>query len=101
MNIRRAVRKFACHSFFAIRVFLLCLPIGCEDRTQKTESFRFLILSDLHVRIPGRPDNAHYDSGGNLDNLVYMVNRINADFPDAAFVVVTDDLVGTLYSDNP
>ncbi|MCX7591313.1 MAG: metallophosphoesterase [Kiritimatiellae bacterium] len=99
MNGALARRGTRC--LFLTLAACLWIPTSCENGQQGPESFRFLVLSDLHVRLPGGPDNVDYDSTGNLNNLAHMVNRINTEFADAAFVVVTGDLVGTLYSDVP
>ena len=101
MNRRLARRWRAWPLLFFLLVSFLGLPFGCDEEGRGTNSFRFLVLSDLHVRLPGHPDDLDYDSRANLDNLLHMINRINTEFADAAFVVVTGDLVGTLYSDNP
>jgi 3',5'-cyclic AMP phosphodiesterase CpdA len=63
--------------------------------------FRFLVISDTHVRLPGNPDSIDYNVQENLDNLAYIINRINNEFSTADFVAVTGDLVGCLFSENP
>ncbi|NMC64184.1 MAG: hypothetical protein GYA55_13550 [SAR324 cluster bacterium] len=65
-----------------------------------TYGFIFIVMSDTHIRIPGAPDNQYYDSRRNEFNLVTTISYINERFPTADFVVVTGDLVGTLYSTN-
>jgi len=73
-----------------------------EDETEAPgEPFRFVIFSDTHVRLPGNPDDADYDNQLNLDNLDGAIARVNAEFADAAFVAVTGDMVGALFSENP
>ncbi len=63
--------------------------------------FKFLVISDTHVRLPGNPDSTDYNAQRNLDNLDHIINRINADFSTADFVAVTGDMVGCLFSENP
>ena len=65
------------------------------------ETFSFLVLSDTHVRLPGNPDNQDYDNDMNLENLRFSVKRINSELSFASFAVVTGDLVGCLFSENP
>lgn len=64
-------------------------------------SFRFVIISDTHVRLPGNPDDGNYDNQKNIDNLSAAVARINRDYSDADFVAVTGDMVGCNFSENP
>ncbi|MFH1830745.1 MAG: Ig-like domain-containing protein [Pseudomonadota bacterium] len=66
-----------------------------------TTGFYFIVLSDTHVRIPGNPDDAFYNNQQNLDNLEETISTINDFYSDAAFVVVTGDLVGCLFSEDP
>ena len=89
----------AVRACLGVVALLLALVLGCEDDENRT--FTFLVISDTHVRLPGNPDALAYNSQVNLDNLEYMIDRINTDFNGAAFVIVTGDLVGTLYSDDP
>jgi 3',5'-cyclic AMP phosphodiesterase CpdA len=63
--------------------------------------FRFLVISDTHVRLPGNADSIDYNAQRNLDNLAHIINRINTDFSTADFVAVTGDMVGCLFSENP
>ncbi len=72
-----------------------------DDDTVAGEPFRFTIISDTHVRLPGNPDDGHYDNQENLDQLEAAITRINTEYSDSAFVAVTGDLVGCNYSDNP
>ena len=65
------------------------------------EAFRFVVISDPHVRIPGYPDACVYDNQGNQDNLRRTVERIGRDFADVSCVVVTGDLVGCLFTEDP
>jgi hypothetical protein len=66
-----------------------------------TAPFSFVVFSDTHVRIPGNPDDGDYDAQANLDHLAAAVETVNLELPEAAFVAVTGDLVGCLYSDDP
>ena len=81
------------------------LVAGCEDDDGggggAPDRFRVLVASDIHVRLPGNPDDAVYDAQRNLDHLHQFVNRANTELRDAALVLVTGDLVGCLFSDNP
>jgi len=74
---------------------------GDEEEVEAGEPFRFLVISDTHIRLPGRPDDGLYDNQGNIDNLEASVSRINDEFSEADFVAVTGDLVGCLYSEDP
>lgn len=65
------------------------------------EAFTFLVLSDTHVRLPENADNQDYNNEKNLNNLMSSIERINNELDSASFVVVTGDLVGCLFSDNP
>lgn len=71
-----------------------------EAEATPLEPFRFVIISDTHVRLPGNPDDADYDNQQNLDNLAAAVATINADYAAADFVAVTGDLAGALFSEN-
>lgn len=64
-------------------------------------NINFAVISDPHVRLPGNPDDADYDNAANLDHLRQAVAAINRASPAPSFVVVTGDLVGCLFSDNP
>ncbi|MBL6974484.1 MAG: metallophosphoesterase [Deltaproteobacteria bacterium] len=54
--------------------------------------FRFVVLSDTHIQRTGEPAHAE-------ENLAQAVQRINTEFPSAAFVAVTGDLVDGLLSE--
>ena len=88
-------------SFWPIAVLAAGLTVaGCEDEDEPAGTeFSFLVITDTHVRIPGAADDTGL-SQQNLDNFDQMVKRINREFSDAAFVAVTGDLVGCLFSDN-
>ena len=81
---------------------LLTVFVACNegDSEEPAQPFRFLVISDTHVRLPDNPDDVDYDNQGNIDNLNAAVSRINAEFADADFVAVTGDLVGALFSEN-
>lgn len=73
---------------------------GCgEDKG--VGKFSFIVLSDIHVRVPGNPDDRGYDNAGNVSNLTTAVATINSRFSESEFVMVTGDLVGCLFSENP
>ena len=73
-----------------------------DDSTEEVgEAFRFVVISDTHVRLPGNKDADHYDPEKNLDNLDEAVDTINAEYSDADFVAVTGDLAGCLFSEDP
>lgn len=78
--------------------------MGCgdsHDGEAAPEPFQFIVMSDVHVRLPGNPDDGFFANQRNLDNLQYAVNRINTWYPAVDFIAVTGDLVGCLFSDNP
>ena len=77
--------------------FGLC---GCGNEAGDGR-FKFALISDLHVRLPGNPDDQDHDNQGNIDNLEATVGTINSRFGDSEFVMVTGDLVGCLFSENP
>ncbi len=92
----------------AFAVFSILLSVigfsGCrldEDPPAKNEPFEIVVLSDIHTRVPGNPDDGVYDSLKNLANLMLAVDLINENHGDADFVVVTGDLVGCLFSEDP
>jgi Big-like domain-containing protein/calcineurin-like phosphoesterase family protein len=65
------------------------------------DGFFFVVLSDTHVRLPGNPDDDNYDNAGNIANLEAAIDTINANYSNADFVMVTGDLVGCLFSEDP
>ncbi len=73
----------------------------CRLFSMEEPDFRFLIISDLQVRIPGFPDDPWYESQTNLDNLNTTINTINTKSEGADFLVVTGDMVGCLFSEDP
>jgi 3',5'-cyclic AMP phosphodiesterase CpdA len=85
-------------------LILLTGGFGCGGSTDKDDDiapFRFVVLSDIHVRIPGNPDDDIYNNQGNLDNFRQAVNIIHTQYESADFVAVTGDLVGCLFSEDP
>ncbi len=80
-------------------ILLLLVLTSCSI-SAPYRAFSFLIISDTHVRLPDYPDDANYNNQLNIDNLESAVTRINLQYPHAAFVLVTGDLVGCLFSDN-
>ena len=85
-------------------LFVLAGCLGCtpsDDNTVDAQPpFKIIVLSDIHVRIPGNPDDAFYDNQGNLDNIQTAVSTINTHYQTADFVAVTGDLVGCLFSED-
>lgn len=87
-------------------VLLMVLGLaGClEGDTPAPDNrapFKIVVASDIHVRVPGNPDDGYYDSQANLANAMLAVDRINETHSDADFVAVTGDLVGCLFSETP
>lgn len=75
---------------------------GCGNSSDgDSVPFEIVVLSDVHVRIPGNPDDAYYNNQRNLDNLQSAVDTINTRYGSADFVAVTGDLVGCLFSEDP
>jgi hypothetical protein len=77
--------------------------VACGDDAEEAEddSFTFIVISDTHVRLPGNPDEVDHKNQENLDHLEGVVATLNRDYPDAVCVVITGDLVGCLFSDDP
>ena len=65
------------------------------------DSFKFIVISDVHVRLPGAPDDTVYNNAGNLDNFSNALARIQEEHPDADFVIVNGDMTGCLFSHTP
>lgn len=89
-----------------ILLFLVILGLaGCRDNDTPAladhSPFKIVVVSDIHVRMPGNPDDGHYDNQANLANTMLVADRINETHMDADFVAVTGDLVGCLFSENP
>jgi 3',5'-cyclic AMP phosphodiesterase CpdA len=88
-----------------ILVIAFLLPAkGCrldEYLPEPEAPFEIVILSDIHLRIPGFPDDGFFDNQRNLANLMLTVDLINETHTDADFVAVTGDLVGCLFSEDP
>lgn len=68
---------------------------------EEPQPFSFVVITDTHVRLPGNPDDTKYANAENLEKLTRAVEKINGEAPDAAFVAVTGDLVGCLFSEDP
>lgn len=89
------------YTWLVVGVMLVGLFLaGCESE-EGSSGFKFIVISDIHVRIPGNLDDTRYDNQSTIDNLTQLVARINSEHSDAAFVVATGDLVGCLFSENP
>ena len=93
-------------------VAVLCALFGCNNNdddnggapshsTTSTNTFKFVVISDVHVRLPGNPDDAFYDNATNIALFSEALTHIKAECPDADFVMVTGDMTGCLFSDNP
>lgn len=65
------------------------------------ESFKFVLITDTHVRLPGNPDDGFYDNDGNLRKFDDALDRIRDDHADAEFVLSAGDNVGCLFSSDP
>jgi len=72
---------------------------GDQEEINK-EPFSFVVISDTHVRLAGKPDSADYEPEKNQSNFRDAVTRINDEYADAAFVAITGDLAGCLFSEN-
>ncbi len=89
----------------------VAIILGCNDggngtdprdtSIQGSEPFTFAVISDIHVRLPGNPDDRSYNAAQNLANLDEAVGSIARNHPDADLVMVTGDLVGCLFSEDP
>ncbi len=73
---------------------------GDQAEDVQVNPFRIVLISDSHTRLEGNPDDGPYDPVSNQNNLKAAVDRINDEFSDSAFVAVTGDLVGCLFSEN-
>lgn len=71
-----------------------------DEDLLSSEKFSFVVITDTHVRLPGNPDDVKFSNAENLEKLELAVEKINEGAPDAAFVAVTGDLVGCLFSDD-
>ncbi len=89
----------------AAAFLVMLIPTGCKEGddnpTPAVAGITFAVISDVHVRLPGNPDDADHDNARSLDHLRQAVAAINRASPAPRFVVVTGDLVGCLFSDNP
>lgn len=112
MNVWISSHRYAISRLILMAMLILTLSmcVACGKSAESSQSeaseitdgeiFQFIVISDLHVRLPGNPDDVNYDAQKNLDNLTYIINRINSDYNNADFVVTTGDLVGCLFSEN-
>lgn len=82
---------------------LFILLAGCwpDDNSDENRPFKIVVVSDIHVRIPGNMDDDFYNNQENLDNARHTIELINEYYSDADFVTVTGDLVGCLFSEDP
>lgn len=77
---------------------------GCrldDENSNENTPFQIVVVSDIHVRIPGNQDDGVYDNQKNLDTIQQTIDLINEYYSDADFVAVTGDLVGCLFSEDP
>lgn len=74
---------------------------GVIPVTPSADSFKFIIISDVHVRLPGNPDNITYDNAGNLERFANALELIKTKHPDADFVISNGDNTGCLFSHTP
>ncbi len=93
-------------TYMGLILILVCIvpAKGCrldEHQSASAAPFEIVVLSDIHLRIPGYPDDGFYNNQRNMANLMLTVDLINANYADADFVVVTGDLVGCLFSEDP
>ncbi len=102
------MKKSIIHNYKVyIMILLLPLLFACSQNNTEDEKddikcdFTFIIISDLQTRIPGFPDDPWYDSRGNIKNIEKTIKLINKSEKDSSFLVVTGDLVGCLFSENP
>lgn len=88
----------------AVSLFML---FGCGDGggngdanpiTPSADSFKFIVISDVHVRLPGNLDDAEYDNADNLAHFNGTLDLIKKNHPDADFVIVNGDNTGCLFS---
>ncbi len=89
----------------AVSLSSLCLTAGCRENSHSPSAhhspFDIVVVSDIHIRIPGYPDEGSYDSQANLANAMFAVDLINETSQDADFITVNGDLVGCLFSETP
>jgi len=83
---------------------LFFILAGCwldDDNADENRPFKIVVVSDIHVRIPGNMDDNFYNNQENLDNAQHTIELVNEYYSDADFVTVTGDLVGCLFSEDP
>jgi len=66
--------------------------------TPSVDSFKFIVISDVHVRLPGNSDDIEYDNAKNLENFNGALDLIKKNHLDADFVIVNGDNTGCLFS---
>lgn len=97
-------------SFHAgVFALILCVFVGCGGGgsdapapvTPSADSFKFVVITDVHVRLPGNPDDAVYNNAGNLNQFSGALDLITSSHTDADLIIVNGDLVGCLFSSNP
>jgi 3',5'-cyclic AMP phosphodiesterase CpdA len=86
----------------AVALFML---FGCgggggdaNPVTPSADSFKFIVISDVHVRLPGNLDDAVYDNAKNREHFNGALDLIKTNHPDADFVIVNGDNTGCLFS---
>ena len=96
-------RRRSLHNILlAIALFML---LGCgggggdeNSITPSADSFKFIVISDVHVRLPGNSDDIEYDNANNLENFNGALDLIKKNHLDADFVIVNGDNTGCLFS---
>ena len=102
-----AILKKSLYPIFLFMAF--CIFSGCgggaDDAgtaaTPSADSFKIAVISDVHVRLPGNPDDTTYDNAGNISLYSSALNRIKTNHSNADLVIVNGDLTGCLFSNNP
>ena len=74
---------------------------GDEPITPSADSFKIIVISDVHVRLPDNPDDVKYNNALNLSRFSEALNSIKTGHADADLVIVNGDLAGCLFSNNP
>ena len=73
-----------------VLLFLILGLAGCRGNDDSSpvdrSPFKIVVVSDIHVRVPGNPDDGFYDSQANQANSMLVVDRINEIHMDADFV---------------
>lgn len=74
---------------------------GDEPIKPSADSFKIIVISDVHVRLPGNPDDVKYNNALNLSRFTDALNNIKTGHTDADLVIVNGDLTGCLFSNKP